>query len=152
MKAALLPSSCTLRPLQGFPNAFVVCFCLLTQQKNETKPNRSMKQKLLKSKIGFGFCFWQLRSLCLKFENFHAYKRSGALPFAILGFSFFFLIGYQPDSEGPIIDLIVDKAANNHEPLVQCWFGFLKLFLLYGLARLSQARIWNQDPLHQPAR
>lgn len=94
-----------------------------TQQKHETE--------IVKSKIGFGFCFWQLRSLCLKFENFHAYKRSGALPFAILGFSFFFLIGYQPDSVGPIIDLIVDKAANNHEPLVQCWFGFLKLSPLW---------------------
>ena len=40
-------SSCTLRPLQGFPNPFVVCFCLLAQ----TNPNRSMKQKLLRVKL-----------------------------------------------------------------------------------------------------
>jgi hypothetical protein len=94
MKAALLPSSCTLRPLQGLPNAFVVCFCLLTQQKNETKPNRSMKQKLLRVKLVMVSVFGSGEVCASKFKIFTRIKEVG-FAFCYLGFSFFFfLIGY----------------------------------------------------------
>lgn len=77
MKAALLPSSCTLRPLQGLPNAFVVCFCLLTQQKNETKPNRSMKQKLLRVKLVMVSVFGSGEVCASKFKIFTRIKEVG---------------------------------------------------------------------------